>query len=65
VGYVLVSQGPANWASEQELQKEYEAMADFQRDAVCDLIKECADKYDNLVGFLVFGNKAKTSILEG
>jgi hypothetical protein len=59
---ILVSQGPATWKSENKTQ--YDAMAWFQRDAVRDLIEDCANQCVNLAGFLAFGEAAKASILE-
>jgi hypothetical protein len=58
----VVSQGPASWST--EFNEEYKAMAEYQRDAVRDLIMEVAGKCEELVGFLVFGGNAKASILE-
>ena len=59
---ILVSQGPATWKTENKTQ--YDAMAWFQRDAVRDLIEDCANQCVNLAGFLAFGEAAKASILE-
>ena len=60
----VVSKGTAIWASDKHTKDEYEAMAWYQLGEVKNLIKAIADRCDNLIVIVFYGQKAKDYLLD-
>ena len=60
----VVSKGMATWASDSQTKKEYKAMAWYQLGEVKNLIKAIADRCDNLIVIVFYGQKAKDYLLD-
>jgi hypothetical protein len=60
----VVSKGMSSWPSDKQTKDEYEAMAWYQLGEVKNLIEAIVNKCDYLISLVMYGQKAKDSLLE-